>query len=91
MEPHRDLIWDNETAEWYTEEYGDHFSTKLAVELAFFDKTDVVLDIGCGSGTSCRAVAEKVTRGQVIGIDPTSGMIRIARKKKRCRPQLLNH
>ena len=81
MEPHHDLIWDNETAEWYTEEYGDHFSTKLAVELAFFDKTDVVLDIGCGSGTSCRAVAEKVTRGQVIGIDPTSGMIRIAREK----------
>ena len=81
MEPHHDLIWDNETAEWYTEEYGDHFSTKLAVELAFFDKTDVVLDIGCGSGTSCRAVAEKVTRGQVIGIDPTSGMIKIAREK----------
>ena len=53
----------------------------MAVELAFFDKTDVVLDIGCGSGTSCRAAAEKVTRGQVIGIDPTSGMIKIAREK----------
>ena len=81
MELHHDLIWDNDTAEWYTEEYGDHFSTKLAVELAFFDKTDVVLDIGCGSGTSCREVAEKVTQGQVIGIDPTSGMIKIAREK----------
>ena len=81
MEPHHDLIWDNETAKWYTEAYGNHFSTKLAVELAFFDKAEVVLDIGCGSGTTCRAIAEKITLGQVIGIDPTSEMIRIAREK----------
>ena len=81
MQPHHDLKWDDQTAEWYTNEYGDHFSTKLAVELAFFDKTDAVLDIGCGSGTSCRAIAEKVTQGQVIGIDPTSGMIKMAKEK----------
>ena len=74
-------LWDNETAEWYAEEYGKHFSTTLAVKLAELRPDDVVLEIGCGSGNSCRAAAAVVTGGRVIGIDPTSAMIKIAIKE----------
>jgi len=76
-------LWDDETAEWYAEAYGDHFSTTLAVELAQLQPDDVVLDIGCGSGNSCRAAAAVVTGGSVIGIDPTPAMIRIAKEKSK--------
>jgi len=71
-------LWDDETAEWYAEAYGNHFSTTLAVELAELRYDDLLLDIGCGSGNSCRAAAAILTGGHVIGVDPTSAMIRIA-------------
>ena len=83
---HHDPVWDDETAEWYAEEYGDHFSTTLAVELSDLQLTDIVLDIGCGSGNSCRAAASVVTKGGVIGIDPTPAMIRIAREQSEDHP-----
>ncbi len=83
---HHDPVWDDETAEWYAEEYGDHFSTTLAVELSDLQLTDIVLDIGCGSGNSCRAAASVVTKGRVIGIDPTPAMIRIAREQSEDHP-----
>ena len=51
------------------------------MELAELRPDDVVLDIGCGSGNSCRTAAAVVTGGRVIGIDPTSAMIRIAKEE----------
>ena len=48
----------------------------------------MVLDIGCGSGSSCRSVANEVTEGRVIGIDPTPGMVRIAREKSTDAPNV---
>jgi len=72
-------MWDDEDAKWYAENYGEHFSTTLAVKLANIKSSDIVLDIGCGSGNSCRIAAELITAGKVIGIDPTPGMINIAK------------
>ena len=72
-------MWNDEDAEWYAENYGEHFSTTLAVKLANIKSSDIVLDIGCGSGNSCRIAAGLITFGQVIGIDPTPRMIKIAK------------
>lgn len=83
-----DPIWDDEAAEWYAEEYGSHFSTTLAVELANLRSSDIVLDIGCGSGNTCRAAATTVKEGQVFGIDPTPAMIRIAMELSKDHPEL---
>jgi trans-aconitate methyltransferase len=42
-------------------------------------ETDDVLDLGCGVGHITRKIRE-VTRGRVVGVDPSSGMIDQAKK-----------
>ena len=37
-----------------------------------------VLDLGCGNGWACRAIAQTVTTGEVVGIDVSDEMIRLA-------------
>ncbi len=50
----------------------------MAVECANLEPDDVVVDIGCGSGTAVREAADRVTSGRVVGVDPTPAMIRFA-------------
>lgn len=69
---------DEETARGYVENWGDDVSNSMTVELANLTGDDVVLDIGCGSGTAAREAAALVTEGRVIGIDPSPAMLRIA-------------
>ena len=69
---------DEHTARWYVDEYGDLISQVLTVEVARLAPDDVVLDIGCGSGTVVRLAAALVSQGRVIGIDPAPAMLRIA-------------
>jgi ubiquinone/menaquinone biosynthesis C-methylase UbiE len=42
--------------------------------------TDRILDLGCGDGWASRAMAALTTEGMVVGIDPSGGAIREARK-----------
>jgi len=72
--------WDKKTAVWYAAEYGDHISNNLAITNIILEAVDILLDIGCGNGKAARLAAEICTSGKVIGIDPTTAMIRIARK-----------
>jgi trans-aconitate 2-methyltransferase len=44
--------------------------------------SDDVLDVGCGVGNLTRKIRE-ITKGRVVGIDPSEGMIREAREKYR--------
>lgn len=73
--------WNDETAEWYTAEYGDHISNALTVRNIGLQESDIILDVGCGSGTACREASKLVPKGKVIGIDPTSAMIRISKEQ----------
>lgn len=45
-------------------------------------QTDNVLDLGCGVGHITRRIKE-LTQGLVVGIDPSPGMIELARKNSR--------
>ncbi|WP_053959841.1 ubiquinone/menaquinone biosynthesis methyltransferase [Sulfobacillus thermosulfidooxidans] len=39
-----------------------------------------VLDVGCGTGTTTRLIAKKLgTQGQVVGLDPSEGMLTVAK------------
>ena len=49
-----------------------------------------VLDIGCGSGTITLDVAEAVSPGQVIGIDPKEKRINIAHEWLAQHPSISN-
>jgi SAM-dependent methyltransferase len=76
---HGSGAWDDETAEWYVEHYGDHATNRIAVERAQLQPDDVVVDVGCGSGEAVREAAARLQGGRVTGVDPTPAMIRIAR------------
>lgn len=73
--------WDDGTAEWYVKRYGEHATNRLAVEAAQLSADDVVVDVGCGSGAAVRAAAALVPEGRVLGVDPVSAMVRIARER----------
>lgn len=69
-------VWDEATARWYVERYGEHATNRLAAEVAAPAAGEVALDIGCGSGAAVRAAAAQGAR--VIGVDPSPAMLRLA-------------
>ena len=74
-------VMDEATAEWYAAHYGDDPTNEVTVECAALMPDDVVLDIGCGSGTAVREAAMRVVGGLAIGIDRSPAMLRIAAEK----------
>ncbi len=73
--------WSDETAVWYAREFGEWPSNRMTVEAIAWSPDDVVVDIGCGTACALRHAAEHVPEGRLIGVDPTPGMIRIARQQ----------
>ena len=66
----------------YKEQHGDarqlfHYRLKIIHEILKLQKTDILLDIGCGTGQHLFALAPYIQKG--IGIDFSSRMIEIAR------------
>ncbi|MBX5467738.1 MAG: class I SAM-dependent methyltransferase [Firmicutes bacterium] len=48
-----------------------------------------VLDVGCGTGRATRAMARRVGRGgEVVGLDPSRGMLEVARMDHRPGPEM---
>ena len=54
-------------------DYEDAFFAAAAIA-----PTDRVLDIGCGTGASTRAVARRASAGAVLGVDLSSAMLEVA-------------
>jgi SAM-dependent methyltransferase len=61
------------------EQYGDRYS--LVGLLALLPETDVVADLGCGTGSVLADLAPHVAR--VIGVDSSSEMLKAARRRTR--------
>jgi SAM-dependent methyltransferase len=78
--------WDgDEGAYWAARP--DHFERAIAAyDQAFFDAAAIepnerVLDIGCGTGSTTRAAARAASRGSVVGVDLSSAMLDVARRR----------
>ncbi len=54
-----------------------------AIELMAIPSDAQVLDVGCGSGWATRLMAEKISNGQVVGIDIADEMIKLASETSR--------
>lgn len=77
-----------DAAEWsklkstiYSLIYRNPKSNRLIVEHAALAPDDRVLDIGCGPGAAVRGAATVVTAGHAAGVDRSTAMIDIARKR----------
>jgi len=56
------------------------YQSKIQTIKSYLSPGDVVLDIGCGTGTQCDDLAESVK--QVIGVDISSKLLAIAEQRK---------
>ena len=70
--------WDDKLTEDYVNQWGELLLHKKTPELCNLLSSEIVLDIGCGSGAAVRAIASNLSTGHVTGIDPTSKMLEIA-------------
>ena len=73
--------WNSESAEWYAANYGEYATNRLAVDELDLPMDAIIVDVGCGTGAALRHAASKVTNGSLIGIDPVTRMIEIARSR----------
>ncbi|CAB9505053.1 biosynthesis C-methyltransferase UbiE [Seminavis robusta] len=81
-------VWTAETADWYAANFGDSATNRVAVdyliEQGFLSSChSMVVDIGCGTGTALRHIAEELQTSKVtlMGVDPTARMLEIAREQ----------
>jgi ubiquinone/menaquinone biosynthesis C-methylase UbiE len=72
-----------EVAEAYEQMMG-RFSRQLAplfLQFAGVGNGDVVLDVGCGTGSLAATLASMTRAAKIVGIDPSAGFIQAARKQ----------
>jgi ubiquinone/menaquinone biosynthesis C-methylase UbiE len=62
--------------------------TRRLIEAMDLAPSARVLDVGCGSGASCRPLLEAVPRGKIVGLDISPEMIDSARRALGDRPGL---
>lgn len=56
---------------------------RWAVELLEVQPTDRVIELGCGPGVALAALADRATRGLVVGVDQSAVVIGQARRRNR--------
>ena len=77
------IIWNDKDSEFYVKKYGDHFSVKLLSQLISFKFNNNILDLGCAGGNLIQKITENNSiKTNIYGIDASSKMIELAKKKK---------
>ncbi len=75
-----DNTWNDETARWYLERYGDHALNRLWLTHVTLAPDEFLLDVGCGGGASIKAATQQQKNIRAVGIDPVTTMITAARE-----------
>lgn len=69
--------------EWNADDYAEQSSLQLAManeqlRMLTLDGNERVLDVGCGDGKITAQIADRVSAGSVVGVDPSKDMIDFA-------------
>lgn len=80
------VAWDGHEGDVWTEQAdrydrASHRIWKRFVEAQLVHRADRVVDVGCGTGGPTRDVARRAPEGEVIGIDLSTRMLELARKR----------
>jgi SAM-dependent methyltransferase len=54
-------------------------NTRQLIDLMNIAEHDYIMDLGCGTGLATRVLAQKASRGIVLGVDLSDGMVQQAR------------
>jgi len=73
-------IWNDKSVDDYVSRWGELPLHEHIPQLCQIKPSDTVLDIGCGSGAAVRAIANILSTGSVVGIDPTPRMLTLAKE-----------
>jgi SAM-dependent methyltransferase len=78
--------WDGDEGDYWAAQADTFERSVAAYDEAFFEAasitaTDHVLDVGCGTGSTTRAAATRAVRGGVLGVDLSSAMLAVARRR----------
>lgn len=78
--------WDGEEGDQWTKFADEYDNTHRSIWTRFmeadpFDRTDRVLDIGCGCGQSTRDAARVAHEGSALGVDLSTAMLAVARRR----------
>lgn len=78
--------WDGPEGDNWTENAGRYEATDRWIAARFdaevaIERTDRVLDVGCGTGRSTRTAARRAQEGSVLGVDLSSRMLDHARQR----------
>ena len=71
---------------WDAQEYEKHSQgqqkwARELIEKILLEGTENVLDLGCGDGKVTAEISKIVSKGSIIGVDNSAGMIKLARDK----------
>lgn len=78
--------WNDESARWFAHKYGDWPTNHMVIDAIDLSPDDVLLDVGCGTGTALRHASQVITRGTLIGVDPTRVILDMARSQTAMHP-----
>jgi SAM-dependent methyltransferase len=78
--------WDGDEGTHWAEHADRYEMTSMAIGEVLLDalglgERSAVLDIGCGTGATTRAVARRVPAGTVLGVDLSSPMLAVGRRR----------
>ena len=82
------VAWDGHEGEHWTE-HADRYDRagrrhwQRFLDTGLVASSDVVLDVGCGTGKSTRDVARRTAQGSVLGVDLSAAMLNRARERSK--------
>jgi ubiquinone/menaquinone biosynthesis C-methylase UbiE len=71
--------WTSETVRWYVDRYGKWPSPGLLAEHVVLSEGQVLVDVGCGTGSLLRLLRQRHPGGRCVGVDVSAEMLSVAR------------
>ncbi len=73
--------WTSDTVRWYVDRYGKWPSPRLLAEHVVLSEGQVLVDVGCGTGSLLRLLRAQQGGTRCVGVDVSDEMLSVAREQ----------